>query len=339
MSKYSRLRIGIAGITMLFLIYNTKVAVAGVYDGILLALRSVIPSLFPFIFLSHILNNALLGQNIPLIRPVCRLCGIPRGCEGLFLIGLIGGYPVGAQNIYSAYKAGIIDRNTAHRLLGFCNNAGPAFLFGMVGPLFQNPVIPWMLWLLHIGSAVFVGAVLPGKTDISSNSQPVSTVTVTAALTHSVRSIGLICGWVILFRMILTVFISCFPAALPGAWQVLLGGILELSNGCCALSEIASEGTQFVLAAFFLAWGGCCVAMQTRSAVKELGTGMYFPGKVLQALVSVLIAIIIQALLFTTENQAKLPQSCYWWLSILTILVTVILRRKKNSSIPAEIGV
>ena len=47
-------------------------------------------------------------------------------------------------------------------MLAFCNNAGPSFLFGMVGPMFSQWYIPWILWSIYIISALMVGMILPG---------------------------------------------------------------------------------------------------------------------------------------------------------------------------------
>ena len=150
-------------IAMLVLILDAKTALTGAKEGITLCLYTVIPSLFPFIFISGILSSTLVGLNLPILRPLGKLCGIPSGSEPLLLLGLIGGYPVGAQNIAHAFNSRQLDKNTARRMLGFCNNAGPAFIFGLMSSMFKSPAAPWFLWLIHIISALAVGSFLPGK--------------------------------------------------------------------------------------------------------------------------------------------------------------------------------
>ena len=114
---------------------------------------------------------------------------------------------------------------------------------------------------------------------------------------------------------------------------------MELSNGCCMLSEIPCEGIRFIIASFLLSQGGICVAMQTRSIVVTLGTGMYFPGKALQSCFAVAAAIPLQQLLFTDANQLRLQLHFHLLFPALGLLILAILYIKKSSSILAEAGV
>ena len=59
---------------------------------------------------------------------------------------------------------------------------------------------------------------------------------------------GYICGWVVLFRMILAFFDRWFLWLFPAAVRVGIYGVLELANGCCALLMIENEGLMFATA-------------------------------------------------------------------------------------------
>ena len=63
----------------------------------------------------------------------------PQGASALVL-GMLSGYPVGAQTAASLYASGQLTKEETERLLGFCSNAGPAFIFGMVGGLFMDSI-------------------------------------------------------------------------------------------------------------------------------------------------------------------------------------------------------
>lgn len=283
---------------MLLLILDTKTALSGASEGITMCLYTVIPSLFPFFFLSTLLCSTLVGDQIPALRPLGKLCGIPAGGESLLVLGLIGGYPVGAQSIYQAYRSGQLSESDARRMLGFCNNAGPSFIFGMAASLFTSPYAPWLIWLLHILSALLVGMLLPGKGTGSCAISPSAPVTVPQALEKSCRIMVNVCGWVISFRVILAFCQRWFLWLLPKELQVGFTGLMEMSNGCYSLSMLSSERVRFVMCVCILSLGGLCVAMQTASATKELGTGMYFPGKMLQCVISFTLAAMVQGLLF-----------------------------------------
>lgn len=290
----------LCGFIMLLLILDAKTALSGAKEGINLCLQAVLPSIFPFLIISQLLTGRLSGRSIPLLRPIGKLCGIPEGAESIFLLGLLGGYPVGAQSVSDAWKQGSISQKDAHRLLGFCSNAGPAFLFGMFGPLFSSDYIPWILWLIHIISALTVGMVLPGKAHSFCSLPGHTPDTLPKALERSIRIISVICGWVIAFRVILAILNRWLLWFIPLEYQVLLTGLLELSNGCHSLRAISCEATRFIISSVIISAGGLCVGMQTVTVTADLGTGKYFPGKILQSLLSIVIALCLQPYLFNT---------------------------------------
>ena len=105
-----------ASIAMLVLILDSPTALSGAKNGIEICLQSVIPSLFPFFVLSILLTSGLTGQRSPIIRPLSFFTGIPQGSESIFLTGLLGGYPVGAQAVGSAYRMGVLTDTEAARM-------------------------------------------------------------------------------------------------------------------------------------------------------------------------------------------------------------------------------
>ncbi len=306
-----------AGCAILILILDTKTALSGAVTGLQLCLNVIIPSLFPFVFLSGILNCFLLGKKSVILTPLNRLCKIPRGSESLLLLGFLGGYPVGAQAIAQAYQERQLSAIAAKRMLGFCNNAGPAFLFGMFSVIFSRPLVPWILWTVHIFSALMVGFLLPGEQALICQIGKPQPITIHKALQNALKVISVICGWVILFRIIISFCYKWFLWLLPVETQVLLSGFLELSNGCVMLRQVPEESIRFLLACPMLAFGGICVGMQTASVTAELGSGYYFPGKVLQALFSLLFAILLYPLIF---SNGVFPHTVY----IVIILITAI---------------
>jgi hypothetical protein len=286
-----------AGAGILILILDSKTALQGAREGLSLRIQAVIPSLFPFFVFSILLTGSLTGQAIPLLRPIGRLTGVPRGAESIFLTGILGGYPVGAQSIASAFKHGQLSRQDARRMMGFCSNAGPSFLFGIIGPVFGDIRMAWLLWLIHITSAVLVGMLLPGKSGKCLTPSLCHPVTFPLALQSAIKAMASVCGWVVLFRVILAFGNRWIFWAFPTEVQVVLSGILELTNGSCALGNIEDMGLRFVICSGLLAFGGVCVTMQTVSVAAEIGLGYYFPGKIMQALISIALGFAAQVII------------------------------------------
>ncbi len=274
------------------MILDSKTALYGASEGMELCLRTVIPTMLPFFVLSLLLTGSLAGSNIPLLRPIGKLCSIPRGGEVLFLVGILGGYPTGAQGVAHAYESGQIDRNAARRLLGFCSNAGPAFLFGIVASRFSRIRYAWILWGIHILGALITGAVLPGRQAGSAAIRPAPVLTLQQALRKSVSILAEVCGWIVLCRVIVSFCERWFLWLFPKWAQLLFTGMIELANGCWALGTIPDEGVRFIMASAQLSLGGVCVLLQTKSVVKSLGLGLYFPGKLIQTAVCVTLSAL-----------------------------------------------
>ena len=328
------------GLGILLLILDSKTALSGAKDGIELCIASVIPSIFPFLVLSGMLTPAICSTNWPLMSPLSRLLGIPQGSEGIFLSGLVGGYPTGAQSVHQAWERGQLCEKDAKRMLAFCSNAGPSFLFGILGAKFSESWMLWLLWGIHILSAVAVAVILPGKNRKPHRISPSNPVTITQSLKNAVATMGCICGWVTLFRILIAFLDRWFLWLLPTNLQIAVYGILELANGCCSAELVASSGLRFILCSGTLAFGGICVAMQTASVTGKLGLGKYVQGKFLQAMISILLSTFAQYFLFPQGEKVAISPVFLAFISFSVLLFVIIpLKSKNRGSIPASIGV
>lgn len=325
----------LAATGFLLLVIDTKTALSSAQEGIRLCISVVIPSLFPFFILSSIINSLLIGKRIPGLKALSKITNIPIGAESLLVLGFLGGYPIGAQCINDAYTKGTLNRKDALRMFGFCSNSGPAFIFGMAGCLFDKPIIAWILWILHMVCSLIVGCLLPRNRNHPCSITEVSPLPISTALKESLKVMSIVCGWVVVFRVVIGFCHHWFFWILPSPVQAGLAGLLELSNGCFALQNIPLQGLRFILCAGMLGFGGLCVAMQTVSLTGDLGTGMYFPGKLLHGLISMLAAGIIQMLLFPKYDRYDLPpSSIIFFLSLIAGITILVHYKKKIVAIP-----
>ena len=272
-----------AAVGMGILILDSKTALLGATAGLQLCILSLIPSLFPFFVLSSLLSSALMGTKLPLLGPLRKLLRIPEGCESLLIPGFLGGYPAGAQCIGQALGQERISRTDARRLLLFCNNAGPSFLFGVLGPVFSEKWMLWALWGVQIAAALLCSRILPELPDRTCSMKRTEP-SLPDALAAGIRILATVCGWVIFFRVIIAFCERWFLWLLPAALQVAVKGALELANGCCTLVLIADDRLRFVIASGLLSFGGLCVTMQTASVIGNLPLSSYVFSKLLQSL-------------------------------------------------------
>ncbi len=272
---------GITG--MLLLIFDSKTALLGASEGVSLCIRTVIPTMFPFFVLSYLLTQSAEGFSAVFLRKLCRL---PQGTEGILVVGLLGGYPVGAKAVADRYRAGALSEVQAKRMLGFCSNCGPSFLFGIVGTVVGGPIMAALLWFIHMISAIGVGFLLPSPNMECSVSAKQNKQKLGDAVTHSLQVLMNVCGWIILARTFVAFLDRWFLWAMPDTIRVIFVGLLELANGCVLLRNIPNEAARLLTASGLVSFGGLCVAMQTLSVTDGLGLGSYIPGKMLQTMLS-----------------------------------------------------
>lgn len=305
MMKNLRLRqtLSLAGLLLaaLALLLFPELASRAVTQGLSLCGAVILPSLFPF-FVCAELFSALSLVQLPsrlfarVMRPVFHLSG--EGGAALVL-GFLGGYPSGAQSAARLFEGGALSKREAERLLLFCNNAGPAFIVGVLGSgVFQSVRIGFLLWAVHVLGALLSGILLrpkqsPEKASASKAPLPSAPVSFAAAFTASVRRAGgsalSVCAFVVIFS-VLSAFLRCLlPEETPQWLQALLVGMLELSNGTALLPSNVSA---LPLAAFLLGFSGLGVWAQAQSllAGTELDFRAYLPAKLLHGGLSAVLA-------------------------------------------------
>lgn len=318
-------------IGMLLLIFDSRSAFIGVQEGIDLCLRAVIPSIFPMMFLARLLTT----QHWIGPKWLSKLFRLPENSQALLIASILSGYPVGAQLVGDAYKSHRLNDADARRMVCVCSNCGPAFLFGMTAQLFGKLWISWVLWGILLFSSAITGWLMPGTPGVC-RSGLTNKTNVSQILTASVKTMGIICGWVVMFRVIL----KLLNRWIIGRHQVALSGLLELSNGCSELSQMENMGLKFVLCGLFMSFGGICVYLQILGVAQDVNMSAYFPGKIFQSGMCVLLTYLVQLFFFSPAEKCKLPLWSITVFLLITLLAAYFLRKLKNSSgILSTIGV
>jgi hypothetical protein len=274
--------------------------------------------------------SSRIGTYISFFRPFGRLLRLPEGVEDLFFLGLLSGYPVGAAMVSQAAQSGRISKQDARRFLPYCSNAGPSFIFGIGAGLFPGIGYCAVLWLIQIISAAIVGILTPGKSPKAGRKHQ-TPLTLQQALRNAITTMAIICGWVILFRVLITVIERWMLWFLPVSAQIVVRGVLELANGIVSLSQIGNLGLRMILFSALLSFGGICVWMQTRSVVRDLSTRYYLPGKLTQSAISCMIATAFQ--FFLPLPQRYIPHPALLVICAgICVTYPIFLQKSENSS-------
>lgn len=242
-------------------------------------LRTVIPTLFPFLVLTRLLLALPLPDSVLRLPGLLfeRLFHMRRTAFPAFLLGLVGGYPVGAEAAAAAFHRGDCSAEEASRLLVFSNNCSPGFLFGAAAAILPHGshdalLLLFLQWSVSawLGVLMGMGKASSPLSDAASegNPPPISRLITTSVLSGG-RSVLIISAYVILFGAV-----SAFLPPIP-----LLRGMLEMTGGLISLKG----GDPLLPCAFLVGWGGLAVACQVFSAVSEMGipTERYLPLRLL----------------------------------------------------------
>ena len=297
----------------------------GAQTGLLLCAQVIIPSLLPFFVAAALLSRlgfaTLLGALTA--RPMARLFGVSGAGAAAFVLGISGGYPLGAATVADLFRQKRIGKEEAERLLAFCDNSGPAFIVGAAGVgVFHSAATGLALYAVHILAAAAVGFFLSfprmGPTSIGPRTGhriEFHAASLPDAFAESVRSSATsllsICGFVVFFSALMPVLdaLQLF-GTLAGAlslrtglelrWtRALLQGFWELGNGIGGLAGLTASPLNLALASGILGWGGLSVHCQALGVLG--GTGLsarrHELGKALHAVLSAALAYLAAVLL------------------------------------------
>ena len=136
------------------------------------------------------------------------LFGVSGAGASALILGLLGGYPVGARTVAELYGRGEIGREEAEQLLAFCNNPAPAFFSACAARRYSAARGPGAyLYLIHVGAALVTGVLLrrdlglPRRKAVSRQRAPFDlAAALPAAVQSSFVAVGSVSAFVIFFH-------------------------------------------------------------------------------------------------------------------------------------------
>ena len=289
--------LALGGVLVLFLAEAGFVRAAAA-EALSLCAGSVIPALFPFLVVSSLLLSLGLGELLSpmlagLMEPLFRVDGV--GSSAL-LLGLVGGYPIGAKTAADLYRGGRLSRPEAERLLAFCNNSNPVFLISVLGVgVFGCVRAGVWLWLIHLLSALLTGLLFrnhggPARRQAGGTAafQAVSlSAAFVAAVRESLSGMLSVCAFVTFF------YVLARPLASLGGWLgAVLVGLTELFS---LTPLLRPDRFGFILASAMAGWGGLSVLCQTAAVLEGSGLRLQScaAGKAVQGLLAGLLAALL----------------------------------------------
>ncbi len=342
-----------------FLVVFVKDVGTAVADSVKICLEVMIPSLYAFMVISGFIVSSgiysVLSRPFGIIsRYVFR---IPEEYFSVFLIGSIGGYPVGAKLLAELYKSGGIDKKTAESMLSYCYLAGPAFICSIAGVRLFGSVKAGLI----IFASVFLANVILGFIKGLGREIPprysgkaklnISMECLIDSIYSGAKGMLSICAVIVFFSSIICILdklnIIKYIANILSEFTDLnfpdsiasVRAFIEISN--INLLTAGNIGLM-PLAAALLSFGGICVTIQTKGFVTGvLSTKCFYFNRLIAAIISYFLCkIFIVALNFDNvlvssqvvyaSRQNSLIPSIFLLIMTILLLLNFSIEKRKN---------
>ena len=278
----------------------------GVRDGLSLAAGRALPALVPFFLASGLLVRTGFAETFGrlLARPLAWLYRLPPAAASAVLLGLTGGYPVGAATAAALLEQGALSREEAARVNLFCNCASPGFCIGLVGlGVLGSARTGAVLYGIHALSALLAG-LLTARDGSPQRLPPNGMPPVrapregfAAAFCAAVQQAAATSLTVTAFLTVFSILLRLLaPVLAPIPYGQALAGVIELTNGLDRLTALPlSRGGLVTLASFLLGSGGLAVHFQVRAlaAPQDLPMAGFTAAKLLHGAIAALLTALV----------------------------------------------
>ncbi|MDF2627524.1 MAG: sporulation integral rane protein YlbJ [Symbiobacteriaceae bacterium] len=332
----------------LSLVWSPETALESAKNGMSLFLNVVFPSLLPFFILSELMLGFGVVHFIgvlfePLMRPLFNTPG-----EGAFVLsmGLAAGYPMDAVITARFRKQGLCTQIEGERMLAYSNTADPLFIFGAVAVgMFAIPGIGKTMAIAHYIGAFLVGIIFRfyGYGDRVERPEAARSGNIMGraldalvkarqedgrpfgqmlgdAVNDSIKTLLMICGFIMLFSTIVKIVevvglyallaapLSAFFKLLhisPELVEATINGLFEIDLGALAAAKAAAPLIQRVaIAGAIVAWSGLSVFGQVASVLT--GTDIRMRPYILARLLHAVLAYLATLMLMRNVSPAIL---------------------------------
>lgn len=262
-------------ISLAGLILYPKEIGEGVKDGLTLLGEKIIPSLFPFMIFSAYI--ALSPYAVYISRVLNRLSKKMFNVNGAaltsVLLGILGGYPIGAKTVAEFYQLKFLNKSDVNRLFGWCINPSPAFVITATGTFMLNNtrsgIVMYISLLLSSLTIGIFSRFLPVKDCESTTYTQLPPIDRKNIFVNSVSSgskaMLSVCGWVLIFSSVaagLDVFIKNKELTL------FIKSLAEVTTGC---ETGVKQGISLPLICALLGFGGFAVIFQIAPYLEKCG--------------------------------------------------------------------
>ncbi len=304
-------------------------------DGINICARFIVPSLFPYMVISHMIISGGAAGFIGRIVPISGLYGLPRSAGAPIFLGAVCGFPVGARSACEMYKKGLLSKDEAEVLISAANNTGPSFVVSVIGAsFFKSAAFGWLIYFFQLISS-FIAALIvnriifPFKKEKEDKSRSFeSGINFSAAVSDSVSSVLTVCGFIVFFSVV-SGFLLPYIEELSPLASGIFSSLLEFTVGARFAAALGGIKGRF-LCGLAVGWSGLSVFCQSCAFLAPLGLS---PRRLLctKALQGILTGVMAAFITKEASGYIKVLPSLYSEASLIVsapvpiILISVCL--------------
>lgn len=321
---------------------------ASVSDGLNACFNVLLPSLFPFFFLSSfVIYSGGIFYVTKFLGIIGKILNVSKNALPAVLLSMIGGFPVGCKTVVTLIEEGKITEKEGEILCYCCVGAGPGFLITFVGEgMFRCRELGFYLLLSNVISVLLLIIInfriifrkkiytYPSSQKVQNHSIGDSIIRATDS---SIKSSLTMCGFVVIFSVINRLL------SLAPFYNEYLGYFLEITSGIIN----SYRETEFEVIAFFIGFGGLCVHFQIFGIIKNIhiNKGYFFITRIVQGIISAFTIHILLKIkpitVSTFSNIISTPNgkiATTLWGSVALIILSVIFLISINHKNKQEVN-
>lgn len=290
-------------------------------NGLALWFTCVLPSLFPYIFITAILNSLSITRKIAkTFSPLTSALFKTNGNIALaYFISILSGYPMGAQMVSNLKQNSLISQTESVRGSALCSTSSPVFLIGTVGNImFRNTLFGFLLFITHLVSSIIIGLLF----SLYNKKEKASKITLTftsikkesllyTSTYQAVISVLVVGGLITIFYIFTEVLISLnILTPLIDLLDLLIKDkslstaiVLSLFECTRGLKELSISKFSFLtlpICAFICGFGGLSIICQSVAELKKgkIKIAPFILSKIMGAIINFCLGLILSLIVF-----------------------------------------
>ena len=244
-------------IIFVFIFIYSNIVKRTIIYGINIWLNNLLPSMFPFLFVSKLMiyNKTFNFKNNSL---------------AVIVLSLITGFPTGAIYIKELLINNLIKIEDANKLICYTSYSSPIFVISVIGEnLLNSKYIGIYIYIIHVISGLLIGLTKRSITSSSKiiNKKEKQNNILTKSINESFETLINILGIIIFFLIIIAIINTLLP---NNFFFLIIKSILELTTGVINISKYKIDNKlKISIIGSLISFNGLSVHYQVKNIIDD----------------------------------------------------------------------